>query len=79
MRGAKWGANVPRRNALQSHVEHPEYAPDLVSSDNEQRAAITGISFASRGSGVQIPSAPLGIAGQGDFVDWLQLLKIVRP
>ena len=64
-RGAKLGAILDRRAATLSFRERLVYQPDLVLSTFKPHCATVELSFASRGSGVQIPSAPLGIAGYG--------------
>jgi hypothetical protein len=56
--GAKWGAISGRYQATECSLERLIYRLHLVSSDTEPYATKLEASFASRGSGVQIPSAP---------------------
>ena len=62
--GAKLGAIIRRHQATPSPFKRSIYLPDLRSSHSERHRATAGTSFASRGSGVQIPSAPPVSAGQ---------------
>ena len=57
--GAKLGAIVRRRQATLSPFKRSIYVLDLTSCHGERHRATRSISFASRGSGVQIPSATL--------------------
>ena len=56
--GAKWGAIVGRHEATWSLLERPIFSLELVSSYSEPHRPTVRVCFASRGSGVQISSAP---------------------
>jgi hypothetical protein len=56
--GAEWGAIVGRHQATWSLLERSIHQPYQASRHNQTHRPTLGISFASRGSGVQIPSAP---------------------
>ena len=56
--GAKWGAILFLRQATLSLLKRSIYLCELASSHGQQQPATARPSFASRGSGVQIPSAP---------------------
>ena len=71
------GAIIGRQTATRSPLERLIYELHQVSSDTERCMTLFGSSFASRGSGVQIPSAPRKPAGQR-FGMWSCRLTLVR-
>ena len=71
------GAIIGRQTATRSPLERLIYELHQVSSDTERCMTLFGSSFASRGSGVQIPSAPRKPAGQR-FDMWSCRLMLVR-
>jgi hypothetical protein len=65
-RGAKWGAIIGRHRATLDAPERSVIGAQQVPSNSQLCRTTLGISFASRGSGVQSLSAPLGPnAGSG--------------
>jgi hypothetical protein len=78
--GAKLGATVHRHQATLSPFKRSIYLPDLTSGHSERHRATGRISFASRGSEVQIPSAPRKPAGQRPDLRscWPASVRIVR-
>ena len=71
--GAKWGAIGARHQATWSLLERSIHEIYQVSRHNQTLRPTLGISFASRGSGVQIPSAPPSSCRSGGLFGFLAL------